>query len=300
MTGTMLDEIIRDLSDDTKPIASILLRLKVLMADIDQPRLVEFVNFELNGYPPDTELPTYRIVGGQVRGNVATIAWRMHDHQLPTLHLTDEQREMWERVSIRESLAALSELLASDNKLLAKAIPMEFNPFLERALDNGVRIDTAWTAIGRASLANIGAQVRSRLLDFLLEIRSVVGKGASDEMIKEGVETFDIKSAFHGAIFGDNATINLGHNNELNVTNTSVKRVEQVYQELEKAGVPKGEIVELQRAITEDGGKPNMGGATGKWYAKLLGKIGSGTLKIGTDVATTVIIDLLTKAAGLK
>jgi len=296
----MLDEIIKDLTDDTKPIHSILLRLKVLLADIDQPYLVQFVNHELNGYPPGVDLPEYRIVRGQIRGHVASMAWRMSDHQLPTFHLSDAERQLFERVEIRESLAVIAEMLTPKGKILAQSIPIEFNKRLGEALQHGVIIDTAWTSINPASMVNIDAQVRSRILDFLLEIRSVVGKGATDEQIKEKVEGADIKAAFRGAIFGDNTTINFGHNSDFIAANTAVKSVDQLYQQLEQVGLPKAEITELGQAIKRDGGKPNLGGETGKWYENLLGKIRQGIVKVGMDVATTTIIDLLTKVAGIK
>ena len=55
--------------------------------------------------------------------------------------------------------------------------------------------------------------VRSRLLDFLLELRDKIGEGATDENIKAKSSSFDAKDLFNHAIFGAHTTIVVGNQN---------------------------------------------------------------------------------------
>lgn len=49
------------------------------------------------------------------------------------------------------------------------------------------------------------SQVRSRLLDFTLNLRDKIG-GAEEKEVKAVAAKNDVPGMFHGAVFGDNTT----------------------------------------------------------------------------------------------
>ncbi len=59
--------------------------------------------------------------------------------------------------------------------------------------------------------------VRSRLLDFLLELRDKIGEGVTDANIKEKSRSIDAQGLFNHTIFGSNTTIIVGNQNSQTV-----------------------------------------------------------------------------------
>ncbi|WP_423828452.1 hypothetical protein, partial [Staphylococcus aureus] len=85
-------------------------------------------------------------------------------------------------------------------------IPMEMNGLLSKNLANGYIVQRAWCEIPMASASNILMQVRSRLLDFILELSGEFSSANTDEEIKDKASNFDASNLFNHTIFGDNTT----------------------------------------------------------------------------------------------
>ncbi len=292
-----LDDLIARLSDESQSITDILLKTKVLLADIEQPELVGWVNRELNGYPDAAELPAYRVVPAQVRANLIAMTFRVESHPIPLAHIEPEQREHLESSEVRDGLPVIEALVRKSGGRVQRPLPMEANGVLAKGLAEGVHINQAWVEIGDVHLANIPAQVRSRLLDFMLELRANVGRDVSTDKLKERSQELDMVGAFHGAVFGDNVTINLGSNIRQIVRNTKVTSEADLFATLKDVGVEPAELDELKKALDQDTserGKPTLEGATGRWFTALLSKASVGALKIGANVVTSVVAAALT------
>ncbi len=300
----LLDDLITQLSDSTNDICDVLFRAKVLLSDFDEPTLVEWVNNELNGYAEGASLPKYRVLNASVIGNVACIAYRQSNLSLPVGHLREATRREFQTANVREGLPVVQDMLARlkpTGKMARPIAPELFNLF-EKGLAEGFFVDRAWSEVNPAQMKNIAAQVRSRLLDFLLALRTKVGRNVPEERLAEQSRGLDLASAFKGAMFGDNATIVIGSSSHQSVSVVHSENRLELVTAIERAGLPPSEIAELTAAIEHDennGGKASFDGATGKWYTGLLGKIGKGTVKIGMDVATTVIAKALSQYMGL-
>lgn len=296
---TLLD-VIELLSDEEHRLSDVLLKTKVLLSDLAAPELVSWINNELNGYAEEAELPPYRLIPTEVRGDVVSVAWQYQNYLLPIGHLTEQQRRGLETAEIRYGLPVIQEMCertSSGDRRMRAAIPAECYGLLGKVLSEGVHINSAWCEMSPALMMGIPGQVRSRLLDFLLALRSEVGAETTDHNLKERSADLDIPGAFAGAMFGDNVTINFGHNSSQIVTNSVVSSVDQLFQRLALTGLPTSDIDDLKLAFEKDReslGKPSFEGETGKWYQRLLSKAASGALKIGTNAVTGAIAAALT------
>lgn len=299
----LLDEIINLLGDEKSSLSTALLKTKILLHEIGKKDLVEWVNHELNGYPQEAALPSYRTLPSHVRANFSNIAARYSSHPIPIGHLDDDKQEALEKSNMRQSLAVLEECIeTSKNGKLARHLPMEWNGLLGRQLGNGFEIEHAWCEISIHDVKGICTQVRSRLLDFLLELKGTVGESTSPLEIRQRVTAVDSASMFNNAIFGSNTTIVVGHNNVQTVHNDVTKgNLNALSQALTTIGLPADEIQNLKNAIAEDekgGGTASFEGKTGGWFTQLLGKAAKGTVKIGVDVASNTISKALTQYMG--
>ena len=56
--------IIKDIANGTIDTTTALKRAKILFAELDNAELLNWVNYEISGYPVDANLPDYRIERG--------------------------------------------------------------------------------------------------------------------------------------------------------------------------------------------------------------------------------------------
>src|SRR5258707_4578402 len=206
----LIDDIVQLLSNEKASLTDALLKTKLILHQINKKELAVWVNNELNGYPPDAELPDYRLLNSIVMGNLIAPGWTVSRQALPIQHLDLAIREKLERAEMRESLAVLQKMSTNKGQLSRRFHPEAYTQ-LGSNLANGWTIQNAWSEINTLSVLNILSQVRSRLLDFMLELNDTVGQAATESELKQRATTVDATSMFNHAIFGPNALIVVGN-----------------------------------------------------------------------------------------
>lgn len=93
----LLDEIIALLSDQKGSLEAALLKTKVLLHQIGHKELVPWVNYELAGYPEDSELPPYRIVTSQPHGHLRALRGKWPIGFFLQGNLLPNKKELYER-----------------------------------------------------------------------------------------------------------------------------------------------------------------------------------------------------------
>lgn len=300
----LLNEIIDALSSQDSSLTNALLKTKVLLHKIGHKELVEWVNHELNGYPHDGDLPEYRILPAQVLANMANMRFQVNSHPIPLGHLEHEQRESLETAKMFQSLAVLEKLVEKEGGFLQAPIPMEFNGILGQGLANGFMIQRVWSSIGQADVAQIFVQVRSRLLDFVLELKDQLGDDMSDQEIKQKTDAIDASSLFNNAIFGNNTTIVVGSHNSQKVTNLSVQGdFNALAEHLRHHGVDEPNIANLETAIKQDAAAPEIeqkkfGPSVRAWLQSMLSKAVDSSWNIELGIASSLLATALQKYYG--
>jgi AbiTii len=281
----------------SRQLFEVLRKTKLLLHQIGKKELTGWVNHELNGYPSDAELPNYRILKCTVMGNLISPGWKADRQALPIQHLDATYREQLERAEMRESLAVVQELSTNKKGSLRRLFPPEANLTLGSNLANRWQVQNAWCEISTLSVLNILIQVRSRLLDFMLELKDTVGQATTEFELKQKATSVDATSMFNYAIFGPNATIVVGDHNRQNIRKDRIKGdFETLARVLTTSGIPSDEIERLKTAVSRDesnGQTTPFEGKTGAWLVNLLGRAAKGGLKVGVDVASKVATDAL-------
>jgi hypothetical protein len=295
----LLDELVASLSREQPSLTDALIKTKVLLYRLGQKELVGWVNLELTGYPEDVPVPEYRNLNVQVKGNVTNVAYNYNDQLLPTAHLGEDVRRMFTLYGARESITALEELARKDEPGLCIPIPPEFYGLLGKTLANDFKVQQAWRAIGPGQMAQILTQVRSRLLDFVLELSEKIGEETTDEDIRRIGRSPATASLFNNAIFGDNATVLVGDHNRQVVTNRITKGdFEALKSLLQERHVPVGDVEKLRSAIKADASgedvKANRFGPRVRgWITEMLSKTLDASWQIEIGVASNLLTDAL-------
>jgi hypothetical protein len=294
----LLDEIIAILSDSNGSLTDALLKTKVLLYQLGKKDLVGWVNAELSGYPDDAEVPPYRIVSGEVRGHVVSIAWQHQNYLLPINHLKNETRKNITEHKIVMSIQSIEEAIKKNEKL-QRNLPTEFGGLFHKVLTPGTNVWSCWCAINMVDVQNITAEVRSRLLDFALELKDAIGDIPEKELPQKAKEV-QADKIFTTAIYNTGGTVILGSTN-IQVNNQRGD-IEGLLKEVAKLGYERGELEELRQAVVHDQDKLETPvvteGETGKWYVKALKKAGKGTRDFGVDVVTKTIVEALKAYTG--
>ena len=300
----LLTDLISELSEPQPSLIDALVKTKVLLHRVGRRDLVDWVNNEINGYPDDAPLPSYRVIPAHVKGNVTNNAYSYSDHPLPTMHLTKEQRKRLEELEMRDSIAVLEGLAKHDTKGLQRPLPVEYAAFFNKALSGGYKVQQAWCDIGIGRFAQITAQVRSKLLDFLLDVSEKVGADMSDEAVKRVAQSPETGSMFNNAIFGDNVTILVGHNNQQTVRN-SVERgdFDSRAAFLRAKQVQESDVAALQQAIAADStstevAEKSFGPQTRSWLSRMMDKAINAAWQVEIGVAGGLLTNALSRYYG--
>jgi hypothetical protein len=295
----LLDELVASLSAEKPSLTDALMKTKVLLHQLGQKELVGWVNFELNSYPEDAAVPEYRILIVEVKGNVTNGPYSYNDQVFPTVHLGEDVRRSLTRYQARDSITALEEIAKKDRPGVAITIAPEFYGLLGKTLANGFEVNQAWRTAGIGQFAQVLTQVRSRLLDFLLELSEKIGEETADEDIKRIGRSPATASLFKNAIFGDNVTISIGDYNRQTVTNRVTKGdFETLKSLLQERNVPTTDIEELRAAIEADAKGPDVkakrfGPRVRGWMKSMLAKAVDASWQIEIGVASNFLYEAL-------
>jgi len=300
----LLVDLITELSSSQPSLIDALIKTKVLLHSVGRKDLVEWVNHEINGYPDDALLPSYRLVPAQVKGNVTNNVFTYNDHPLPTMHLKREQRKRLEELELRDSIAVLEELAKHVMQGLQRPLPLEYTALFNEALTGGYKVQQAWCDIGVGLFAQVTAQVRSKLLDFLLELNEKVGTAMSDEDVKRVAQSPETASMFNNAIFGDNATILVGNNSQQQVR-IDIARGDfaALANFLRSKQVSEPDVSALQDALNADSSTPEVaerqfGPRVKVWLSSMFNKAVNTAWQIEIAVAGGLLTSALQKYYG--
>ncbi|MDK2743141.1 MAG: hypothetical protein NDI90_09510 [Nitrospira sp. BO4] len=301
----LLDEIIATLSDENGSLTSALLKTKVLLHSIGKKDLASWVTHELKGHPDEGSIPEYRKISSEVHGHVASIAWQMADTTLPIMHLKDEQRNRFTSSPCMMSISSIEESVRSfrskSGHKLIRPLPPESGGLFRKGLQPGVNVISAWCEINMIDIEGILTEVRSRLLDFALELRDVVGVDTPEKELAEKVANVDTEKMFATAVYGSGNTIIVGSHSFQSVNNQK-NDIEGLVAAIGQLGFQQPMLLELREAVQQDqkaGKEPGVAdGQTGEWFRKALKEAGKDIVKTGVDIVSTVIVKALRAYTG--
>jgi hypothetical protein len=303
----LLNDIIELLSSQKGSLTDALLKTKILLHKIGHQELIQWTNNELNGYPDRDSVPPYRVLQGQVLANVASMVYQFNAHPIPLGHLDRGVREKFQTARMDQSVAVLEKFIEKSNTHVQAPIPMEANYILSKSLESGYGIQRAWCEISKTDITQILVQVRSRLLDFVLELSQQLKEDdLTDDEIKQRGRDIDAVGLFNHAIFGDNVTIMVGDGNRQTVTNINVPGdASALFALLRSHNVPEEDVLDLQQAIEADENQidpkaKKFGPAVKRWLEKMWSKAVDASWQIELGIAGNILADALMRYYGWK
>ena len=109
-------KVIADLANGDVPINVVLKRIMVLTRGFEDKAIFDWAQYELGGYDNDTDVPQYRCIRGDIRGNYQSMSGGIlrsfTKASLPTTRLPEECVDAFKLKVFNQGIVVLRELVA--------------------------------------------------------------------------------------------------------------------------------------------------------------------------------------------
>lgn len=219
-------KIIKELANGTIDTQTALKRAKVLLQELDNDDVLRWINYEIEGYATDLDVPEYRKIGGQLYGSYfkgSMMSHMKYTHvPLPLGKMPTESKQALLVTDITQGIETLKRMVTeseqSETKTLARGIPADFYPYIATCNNDPYMIITsASIELNMPQILNIFSKVESILLDILFYLEKQFGNldeldidttTKNEDEIKEIIEHIQV-------IIYNNHSVSIGDNNKI-------------------------------------------------------------------------------------
>jgi len=273
-------------------VAALLRRCMVLGTRLGNEPIRDWASLELNGYSPESDLPSYRPkITTQVLGTLTGIGGReLRNAALAPSALPSDWANWHDRLftyEVREGVAQLELFANSEESTLSSPWPADVVATLSDEFYEMMTLLSARQIVPTTVFTGVLDGIRNRVLQLALEIERDVGEGDQAELSSLGPEAESrLTNIFMNTVYGDHASIvssSIGH---LNLASISTS--------LEAIISSESDRTELIEAIVDDGdGASPESPRVSQWLDRL--SAGGIALAEGISIqaATAVILNLL-------
>lgn len=302
---SLLREIQDAAVDASTPLADVLRKCMILAARLDHEPFKKWVDEELNGYPPDVDLPAYRCLDGLT--SIGTFSGpfgrQMTNLPLPMAPVPAKVREEYLNAEFREGVAKLADLAKGDEGKLMSRWPGDLVALVAQKYFRGFALIEAHIEIPKSAVVGVLDAVRNKVLKFALEIEQQNPEAGDVSPGTKPVPEERIAQIFHTCIMGGAQNVAVGSPGAVqHAQQLQAGDVAGLMRFLADQGIEATDLAGLEAAIAEDpqprAGKP-LGGRVAGWMGTMVSKAASGAWKVGTSAATEVLTAALKAYYGL-
>ena len=210
--------LLKDLVNGTSTLENILLRLKVIFTDLEDEKILEWIDGEIRGYS-EQNLPQYRILTGQPMGTYIVNMRGKYTNSLVPLRplISEETFEELCRVEITDGLVALENILNSDNRdNFNKMVPTEFCHGIStkalQILQMGIKISSI-------QLDSIILNAKVRLTEVIMTLEksfdNIDELDISTQIEERPKEVQGVIYNIQSIVFGDTMEVEIGDRNRI-------------------------------------------------------------------------------------
>lgn len=196
--------------DETVPLANILRQVLILGGHVSSQPLRAWAQRELKGYGgAAAEIPDYRKLPAQLKIDI-TNGPRNWAQEIEPYNLPKEAREhITGQVELPWGAAEIQAMANAKDEHIRLAMPgMSYTAQLmtqewQRSEGPFVSVDSVFWSVSRAAITGVLDQIRTRLTEFVAEVRASMSPGSEEptiEQIREAVSSINIR-------VGDNSPV---------------------------------------------------------------------------------------------
>lgn len=290
-------------------IAVALRKAKILASRLSNEPFKEWIDHELNGYPDNAGLPEYRVIPAMANGNFVGFAGSgVNNAPIPAACLPERYRDFAKRVFVRQGLGAIESVVGgAKQNTLYFPWPADLVVLVGKQIYRNMSCMTAQQDVNVASFVAIVDSVRSKLLDFILEIERANPEAGEARIGEQPVPPERVAQIFNQKIDIRGGSTNIATGSAHFTQNASLDLrkgdLAALTKYLESLGVLDEDIEELNRNLTIESAPATMGRFGPKvadWVGKMVSKAASGAWEISVHVAGALLTDAIKLYYGLS
>ena len=180
---SFIHQLQADLVDEQRPLSGILLRMRLLANYLRDDFFTDWVRHEVDGYPQDVDVPSYRIAHPTYKGSWAgPLGQWLPDRPIPPFLIWKYAGSEWVQQPLRESISYIEQTLltadrsSSPSELIADASDLIIP--LQGKVYPGYACHGIFSYLPRATYSDVLYSIRHRLLDLtaaLMDTHASVG-----------------------------------------------------------------------------------------------------------------------------
>ncbi|MCM2590490.1 hypothetical protein NDQ53_14400 [Rossellomorea marisflavi] len=213
-------KLIKEFVSEEISLQNTLMRLKVILSDLDSEEINQWINFELTGYPEEVELPPYRCFEGNPIGTFIVGKYghgmQYKNAPIPLSHLSSEDRKSLILIKIRDGISGVQRLKDSQNTI-ARTIPTEYCHSIS---GGNLTIQGMTIQCSPNQFEDIVSSIKNMVLDILIELEKEFGILDSLDIFSESTDedkAQSIASFITNLVYNDHS-IEIGNGNTLKST----------------------------------------------------------------------------------
>lgn len=294
MSEPMVTRLQRMAMDNETATPDLLRMAKAIAVKLQLKEMTEWIDYELNGYPPSVNMPDYRITKGKLLGH--NPQWGL----IPMMVSNAKQENKLRTVHIGAPVSELALAYDMPNATMDFPFSTEYSNKLQKNQPEFLRYPVI-RRIGQSKILNVVEQVRNRLLDWSLALEQ---EGILGENLQFSLQDKE-RAPMTTNNFNFNAPINnagvLGAGNhdfsQQNTQQITAGDFDSLKARLETLGFASDDVQELKNVLDSKQALPACGRVMPKVYT-WVGKAGERLMDAGLDKAAPLAIEAISKYLG--
>ncbi|WP_034160374.1 AbiTii domain-containing protein [Sphingomonas sp. ERG5] len=297
----IVGDIVDGAIDDNVKLATLLRKLLIVGERLQNDELKTWVLHELNGYDGDDQLPPYRQMNISAKGVFVSIVGQMNDQPLQASVMQKEHQWWATSASLLGTIASLETLVVGEpNGRVMLEWPADLVAFYSKKFSTDWHLNRAWQEIPINAVNGLLDTVRTRILQFALELQKELGDA---EPSSQAAPPEAVNNAVQTIIYGGNNIISptIAGNVQFIGEQTVVQGdFFSLSSALSAIGVDQTHVTELESAISADkaeGADKGYGEKVKGWLAKagtyVATEGGKAAVELAKNAATKAVMTYL-------
>jgi len=210
---SLLRNIQESAIDANEPISVLLRQCKILAARLGSPEFKNWVEYELNGYAENDDIPKYRIMTVMCKGHfVGPFGSSLNNVEIPSRSIPEDFREGLFTSYLILPISAIKSLIdSSNNGTIAECWSADITAVVGAEIYQEMNCLQAWKVIPVNTLVGILDMIRNKVLDFVLEIESENPQAGDASLNSQPVAKEKVQQIFNTYISGNVQNIAIGN-----------------------------------------------------------------------------------------
>lgn len=223
---SLLKNIQNEAINSQIPLADVLRKCKLLAYKLGNKEIKEWVELELNGYQNKKDLPQYRIIPVNSKGEFFDCLGNKTIQDIPMLCIDKEYHKDVMFAYFLDSVAGLEEKIKHRNHntdIFSQPWLPDITLCMRNSIYENLICNQAWKIISVSSIINVLDNIRNRVLTFVLEIEAQNPKAGEVEMNTNPIPEKTLTQIFNTTINGNVQNVATGssdvnQNSQINST----------------------------------------------------------------------------------